>query len=147
MKRSIFLLMALMASVSFGQNVTENKVSFNYIQLPTNPISEDYTTFNVIVERKYEQANEDSLQAYQVRLEQATLQYEAELNAWKEQRKVVLRDYYTKMAAWQKQVNAGNTAAQKPTDPIIPHNRHNQKLKIRGCIQTSWMTRWLIQFH
>lgn len=119
MKKALLLFVVGIGTLSFGQNVTENKVSFNYIQLPTNPISTDYNTFDVIVEKKYEQANEDSLAAYQIRLDMAQQKYDAELNAWREKNKVVWRDYYTKMAAWQKQVNAGNTAAPKPTDPIL----------------------------
>ena len=55
MKKSILFILAAMSTIAFGQNVTENKVTFNYIQLPTNPLSDDYTSFNVLVERKYEQ--------------------------------------------------------------------------------------------
>lgn len=120
MKRYLFFIMAVFTTVSFGQNVDENRVTFNFVQLPTNPIADQYSTFNVIVERKYEQANEDSLVAYQSQLEQASLEYEAQMAAWREQKKVVMRDYYTKMSRWQKQVNAGATTTPKPTDPIIP---------------------------
>ncbi|MBD3638067.1 MAG: hypothetical protein HUJ25_12000 [Crocinitomicaceae bacterium] len=120
MKKSILLMVLALSSFAFGQNVKENRVTFNFIQLPTNPISEQYSTYNVVLERKYEKANEDSLLAYQTKLEQASAEYEAQMIAWREQKKLVLRDYFTKMSAWQKAVNGGNTAAPKPTDPIIP---------------------------
>jgi hypothetical protein len=119
MKKPILLLLTLIAGIAFGQNITENRVSFNFIQLPTNPLSEQYSTYNVVVERKFEQANEDSLVAYQNRLEQSTLNYEAQMIAWKEKKKATMRTYYTKMAAWEKLINSGNTAAVKPANPIF----------------------------
>ncbi|MEO9533633.1 MAG: hypothetical protein ABJG68_01435 [Crocinitomicaceae bacterium] len=119
MKRVLLLCVAAISTLSFAQNVTENKLSFSYTQLPMVPIAKEYTNYNIVVERNYEQANEDSLMSYQVRLEAATIAYDTEMLAWKEQRKVIYRDYYTKMAAWQKAVNAG-TPTQRPVDPILP---------------------------
>ena len=120
MKRSIFLLFTALSIVGYAQNVDENRVTFNYIQLPTNPINSQYKTFNVVVERKFEQANEDSLAAYQSRLQQSTMEYEALMADWRERKKAAFRDYYTRMAAWQKLVDAGNATAVKPADPIVP---------------------------
>lgn len=119
MKRSLLSLLLILGINSFGQNVTENKVTFNFIQLPTNPIAKEYSTFNVMVERKYEQANEDSLMNFQMKLEAASAQYEAELAAWKEQTRAIQRDYLGQMATWQKGSNAG-TPVTKPADPIYP---------------------------
>ncbi|UKN00487.1 hypothetical protein K6119_12170 [Paracrocinitomix mangrovi] len=120
MKKMILLMVAGISTLAMGQNVTENKVSFNFIQLPSNPISTDYKTFNVLVERKYEQANNDSLVAYQAKVEQATLEYEALLIAWKEQVKNAKKNYLTQMVTWQKAVNGGNTTVVQPKEPIYP---------------------------
>jgi hypothetical protein len=117
MKKLLLPLFVGIGALSFGQNVTENRVSFNFIQLPTNPIANEFTTFNVLLERKFEQANEDSLVMYQTRIEAATVQYDAEMVAWKEQNKVVLRTYLQQMATWQKATNAGTTAV-KPGKPV-----------------------------
>jgi hypothetical protein len=119
MKRLLLPLFIGAGVFSFAQNVTENRVSFNFIQLPTNPIAEEFKTFNVMVERKFEQANEDSLTTFQMKIEAATAQYDAEMAAWREQKRVVQRDYLQKMATWQKSSNAGN-AAVKPADPVFP---------------------------
>ncbi|MEZ4922283.1 MAG: hypothetical protein R2780_03855 [Crocinitomicaceae bacterium] len=119
MKRSVLTLFVGIGLFSFGQNVTENKVSFNFIQLPTNPIAKEYSTFTVLVERKYEQANQDSLNAYQLKLDAATNQYQAELAAWKQQKIAIQRDYLQKMAAWQKSSNAG-TLTPQPVVPVYP---------------------------
>lgn len=119
MKKFLLLAAAGFALSVSAQNVTENKMSFGYTQLPLMPLDASTSTYNIVVERQYEKANEDSLVAYQARLEAAQIKYEAELAAWESKRDVILRDYYTKMATWQKAVNAAQ-AAQKPVDPIIP---------------------------
>jgi len=85
MKRSLLILtLALLGSVH-AQNVTENKVTFTYIQLPTNPIDNQYTTYEVVLVRGWEQSNEDSLSSYQIRMELAVNQYESEMDVWKQQ--------------------------------------------------------------
>lgn len=117
MKKTILFCLTAISALSYAQNVTENKVNFGYIQLPENPIDDSYTTFEVIVERAYEKANEDSLMSYQTRLEIASANYEAQLTAWREQEKIKQRDYLKKMAAWQKLIDAGQ-AAQQPIKPI-----------------------------
>jgi hypothetical protein len=119
MKRVILLCLTVISTISLAQNVTENKLNFSYTQLPLVPISMEYTNYNIVIERNYEKANEDSLMAYQVRLEAATIAYDTEMAAWQAQKKAVFQDYYTKMAVWQKAVNAG-TPSQRPIDPIIP---------------------------
>ena len=119
MKKSILILFVGSRLLSFGQNVDENAVSFNFIQLPTNTIAKEYKTFNVLVEHNYEQANSDSLTSYQAKLEAATAQYDAELAAWKEQKKNIQRNYLQQLATWQKSTNAG-AAAVKPAAPIYP---------------------------
>jgi hypothetical protein len=119
MKKSILLLCSTFAAIGFSQNVTENKVTFNYIQLPTNPIDNQHSTFNVVVTRSYEQANEDSLNNYQVNLDAATTQYEGEMLAWNESKKSITRSYLTQLSTWEKNSNAG-TVAPKPVQPPFP---------------------------
>ena len=117
MKKTLLFCFTAMSVLSIAQNVTENKVNFGYIQLPENPIDDSYTTFEVIVDRTYEKANEDSLMAYQTRLEIASANYEAELNAWREQEKIIQRDYLKQMKKKKKLVDAGQ-ASQQPIRPV-----------------------------
>lgn len=119
MKKSLLILGTAIAAVGFSQNVTENKVTFNYIQLPTNPIDNQHSTFNVVVTRSYEQANEDSLNTYQVNLDAATTQYDGEMLAWKERKKSITRAYLTQLTAWEKSSNAG-TISPKPAQAPFP---------------------------
>lgn len=113
-----FVLLSITSAVT-AQNVTENKLSFSYTQLPLTPLDKSTSKYKIAVERHFEKANEDSLLAYQARLEAAQIKYEAELADWQTKRDATLRDYFTKMAAWQKAVNAGETI-QKPLAPLVP---------------------------
>jgi len=119
MKTTFFILSLLLVGVtSVAQNVTDNKVSFTYIQLPTNPIDARYTTFEIIILKSFEQSNQDSLNVYQIKLDNANVQYESQMNVWKEQIKNIDRNYLSQMAAWEKSTNAGTVSAQ----PIRPEN-------------------------
>jgi hypothetical protein len=119
MKKLTLLLLTGLTVSAIAQNIDENKVNFGYVQLPESPIEKQYSTYNVIVERNYERANEDSLIAYQNKLVAATSIYETNLNVWNEQKRAIQRDYLVKMAGWQKATDLNQTVV-KPTDPVYP---------------------------
>lgn len=112
MKKFAFLVAAGFSVLSMAQNVNDNKVSFTYIQLPTNPIDKNIATFDITVIKSFEQSNVDSLNAYQIKLDNANLGFEGQMNVWREQKKQVDRNYLTQMAAWEKSSNAGTVAVQ-----------------------------------
>ena len=118
-KLLLFLICANTLFVS-GQNVTENKVSVNYIQLPTNVIAKQYVTYDIAIVRTYESANEDSLGLYQARLESAAAIHDAEMSSWKQIVHDMDRNYLAQMANWEKQTNSG-TAASVPQKPNYPN--------------------------
>lgn len=120
MKRNLLVAGLILAGgMSFGQNFQDNKVSFSYTQLPTNPIDKQYTNYEVVLVRSFEKANEDSLNAYNLRLQTAQSQYDSEMAVWKEQKKNIDRTHLSAMAAWEKQQNAG-TVTQMPVKPEYP---------------------------
>ena len=89
MKR-ILLLFAVSTLVSASaQNISDNKVSFTYIQLPSNPIDNQYSTYDITVDRGFEMANEDSLSSYALQVNMAVNQYDSEMAVWKEQRRTM----------------------------------------------------------
>jgi hypothetical protein len=106
MKKGLLFLLGGLAFGASAQNVTDNKVSFTYIQLPTNPIDSKYTQFEIVVLKSFENSNQDSLNAYQIKLDNVNMQYESAMNVWKEQKKNVDRNYLMQMAAWEKSTNA-----------------------------------------
>ncbi|MBK8927707.1 MAG: hypothetical protein IPM74_17825 [Crocinitomicaceae bacterium] len=119
MKRTLLLLAAGITSTVMAQNINDNKVSFTYIQLPTNPIASQYTQFEISVIKSFEKSNEDSLMAYQMKLDNANTQYDSQLNVWKEQKKNLDRNYLMQMANWEKSTNAGTVSAA-PAAPVYP---------------------------
>lgn len=119
MKKGLLLLFSGISLAVSAQNVNDNKISFTYIQLPTNPIDSKYTTFELVVVKSFEQSNQDSLNAYQIKLENSNVQYESAMNVWKEQKKNLDRNYLTQMAAWEKSTNAG-TVSPQPQAPTYP---------------------------
>lgn len=119
MKKILLLATVCIGSIGFSQNINDNKISFAYIQLPTNPIDAAYSTYSVVVNPTYEQANEDSLNNYQMFLEAATIEYEGAMMAWREQKRTMYRTYLSQMAAWEKKKNAG-TIEPEPVPPTYP---------------------------
>lgn len=119
MKKGILFLLGGLSFAASAQNVTDNKVSFTYIQLPTNPIDSKYTQFEIVVVKSFEQSNQDSLTAYQIKLDNANVQYESAMNVWKEQKKNLDRNYLTQLATWEKNTNAG-TVTTMPVAPTYP---------------------------
>jgi len=110
----------LMVSFIFSQTINDHKVTIKYIQLPTDPLPENIAAINVNLIKSYEAANEDSIAAYNARLEQAKQEQETLLEVWKSDKKRADKIYYASMATWQKAVNAGNTTVAKPQDPVYP---------------------------
>jgi hypothetical protein len=118
-KKGLLFLFGGLSLAASAQNVTDNKVSFTYIQLPTNPIDSKYTTYEIVVLKSFEKSNQDSLNAYQIKLDQANVNYESQMNVWKEQKKNVDRTYMTQLANWEKAGYAGTVAAM-PVKPDYP---------------------------
>jgi len=122
MKKGLLFLFGGLALTSSAQNVTDNKVSFTYIQLPTNPIDSKYTTFEIVVNKSFETSNQDSLNAYQIKLDNSNVQYESQMNVWKEQKKNIDRNHLIQLTTWEKNTNAGTITTQpvKPPYPAQP---------------------------
>ena len=119
MKKLVLLFVIGTAFFANSQTVTENKVTMNYIQLPTNVIAKQYTFYSVVLAKSFETANEDSLLIYQSELESASTIYDSELTTWKSVVKSLDRTYLSQMAIWEKQLNAG-TVTPEPKKPIYP---------------------------
>lgn len=121
MTRLLLLFSLICSSASFGQNINDNKVGFNYIQLPLIKIKEAFQTYEIRVDHGYQASNADSLTMLEMRKEQ----YEAEFTAYKKNHDAIQSNYYSRLANWEKKVNAGELGAdgkplQKPSSPTYP---------------------------
>ena len=117
-----FLLAALVLSFNtiFSQTVKDYKVPFNYVQLPLEPFVESVSNYEIVLENNFEKLNQDTLAAYELRLNQAKLEQENLLKVWKSDKIRIDRLYYSQMSVWEKAVNAGSTTAVQPVKQPYP---------------------------
>ena len=117
-----FLLAALVLSFNtiFSQTVKDYKVLFNYVQLPLEPFVESVSNYEIVLENNFEKLNQDTLAAYELRLNQAKLEQENLLKVWKSDKIRIDRLYYSQMSVWEKAVNAGSTTAVQPVKQPYP---------------------------
>ncbi|MCE2710976.1 MAG: hypothetical protein LW688_00365 [Cryomorphaceae bacterium] len=130
--KNILLCSLFLAHCSLlnAQNIDDNKVNFSYIQLPAKKIDSSWKTFKVLYNHLYKDANNDSLKIFDARKQQELTKYNADFAVWKQKKDALDKDYFTKMAAYEKSVNSG-AAATKPTDPIYPVQPvYNPNMKI-----------------
>jgi len=117
MKKILLLIAVLIAGLTFGQNVQDQKVSFKYIQLPSNPIAKGISNYNLVTDLSgYVKSNEDSMSVYQNKLST----FEAEFATWLEDKKRVDKLYLMELAKWERAVNATVSPAVAPVMPIKP---------------------------
>ena len=119
MKILLCSLFLALCSLINAQNVDDNKVNFAYIQLPAKKIYPSWKTYKVIYNHLYKDANNDSLKLLEVRKQQELNKLNAEYAVWKQKKDVIDKDYYAKMAAYEKTINSGATATM-PTAPVYP---------------------------
>lgn len=116
---------ALSGSVSFGQNINDHKISFNYIQLPLLKIDTQYDNYSVKVEHAYRQANEDSTVMFDARKNVAMEMFMQANERYHHERDSIERIHLAQMSAWEQKVNAGTTNPDgtqlaQPVAPMYP---------------------------
>jgi len=113
------LIILLVAKVSFTQNINDNKVNFNYIQLPLIKVKDAFQTYETRIAHGYLASNKDSLTMLAMRKEQ----YEAAFISYKQNHDAIQTTHYTRLANWEKKVNAGQlTVGGKPLPkPLSPN--------------------------
>ena len=81
MKKTLFILSTLLlgSGAVKAQNIGDNKVTFQYIQLPKIKIDDKFNAYEVRVEHAYKDANQDSLAMHEMRKQAALTRYEQEL--------------------------------------------------------------------
>ena len=108
--KNLTVLSLLFCSQMFAQNIDDNFVTFNYTQLPLINIEENYRSYGFEVMTDVEDANSDSTQMYQMRLDMAVASYQKEMETW-----------LSKMSLLQQQENTSglSQAANYPEKPSL----------------------------
>lgn len=122
MKKALLFttIITLITLLSFGQTVKDYKVPFQYIQLPLKPLNEAVTMYGVVLVNDFEQANQDTLKAYESRLEIAKEEQGSLLDIWNKNRLRIDRIYLSEMSTWEKAVNLGNNTLAQPLKKTYP---------------------------
>ncbi|MDG1429381.1 MAG: hypothetical protein P8H56_09715 [Crocinitomicaceae bacterium] len=95
--------------LAFSQNISDNKISFGYTQLPYYKIDAAFTNYDVKVEHGYLKANADSLALHEASKELAMSQFENAMRDYNRSKDSVDAIYLTAMAKWEKDINSGLT--------------------------------------
>ena len=126
MKKILLTLTVLLGvGIAHSQMINDNKISFNYIQLPLIKIDNQFTQYQLVVQHDYTQANADSLALFEGRKEATMNFFEQQMIMHYVQRDSLDKMYLRKLSTWEKNTNAGvkntdGTALLKPAPPIFP---------------------------
>ena len=109
----------------FAQNIDDNRISFNYVQLPYIKVDKLFTKYDLKVVHGYQQGNQDMLAAHETNKQIAFQVYEQNLLRHNRSVDSINTIYYRLMAQWEKDVNAGKLGANglalpQPATPIYP---------------------------
>ncbi len=125
--KTLLLLISVIGSFSFafGQNIDDNKVQFNYIQLPYLKVNPAFTKYDVKVIHGYNQGNQDALAAHELNKQISMEVFEQAMTTHKAQCDSGDINYFRLMSKWEKDVNAGKMQANglplpQPTKPAYP---------------------------
>jgi len=113
MKRILLPMLLLIGGASIAQNVKDQKVNFQYVKLPSTPIKGTNTYEIEIDHSLYQANNDDSLSAFEVKVNLA----EAQLNTWIEEKKQADKLYLAQMGTWETNQNKGVLPNPVPTRP------------------------------
>lgn len=125
--KKLILSITMLSSLTFvqAQNIADQKVSFNYIQLPYYKIDPKFTNYEVKVVHDYLKANEDSTSIHQMRKDAAIAFFMTQSQMHAAKRDSLDRMYLQSLSTWEKSVNSGvtnpdGTTLAKPAPPVYP---------------------------
>lgn len=98
MKTILTTLLLVIIFQGHSQNISDKKITFQYIQLPLVKIAKEFQTYETRVAHGYLVSNEDSLSNYGLQQDVAQQNYEAALANYHLQKKKILTNYYKSMA-------------------------------------------------
>ena len=141
--KKIFLSFILFAifSFSYSQKIDENKVSFEYVQYPLEPISKDITNYTTKVVQAYEPSVKAQKDAYKQQVKDANDKYNADMVDYNKKVAEADAKYNADMAAYNQKtlkekvvekdlLNEKKPQKQMPSLPskTVPAEGHYQKL-------------------
>lgn len=116
-KSVLFLSLILSPLAGVAQNVQDQKVAFQYTQMPLQPLDKNISTYKISLNTaSFEQMNADSMDLYNAKL----MTWQAQYDNWLLQKKNIDKAYLKQMASYEKAVNAGNVNTPVPQKTAYP---------------------------
>lgn len=123
----LILLPLLIISIGVlrAQNIDDNRFNFTYTQLPLIKIDNAYSSYETVVEHRYEQANTDSTLLQEAREEIMMEFFHRSMANYQHTVDSLDRNYLLQMSQWETQTNNGvkqpnGQPLVMPTQPIYP---------------------------
>ena len=106
-------------SVLTAQNIDDNKINFDYIQLPKVKV-EGTNSYFLSYKNSFDTENQRQQMIYQARLDSAQNAYTLQVTNWEQQHDAIRKQYLAQMSAWKETTNNGGTATM-PNAPVYPN--------------------------
>ena len=102
-----------------AQNIIDNKVSFQYIQLPKIKIDEALNTYFITYKNSFVSGNERQNILHQSRVDSAKKALDLQIQNWEVEFNQAKKQYLTQLSVWKENENRG-VISPKPQEPIWP---------------------------
>lgn len=116
---SILLGIFLVSLGAFAQSIKDQKLTYSYIQLPSSPFESGTESFTVITDQQFLEANKDSLELYEIKLEVAKELRAEQMKIWAVEKDNLDKAYYEQMSNYEKQLAAGTPDLIVPVTPSV----------------------------
>lgn len=119
--KKLLLIIFCSISISFiAQNIDDNKINFDYIQLPKVKVPDGINSFFITYKNSFDAENQRQQLIYQARLDSAQNAYSLQVSNYEQQHDAIRKQYLAQMSAWKQTVNSGGTATMPPA-PVYPN--------------------------
>ena len=118
----LITLFSIFSIYSFlvAQNIDDNKINFDYIQLPKVKVPDGINTYFFSYKNSFDAENQRQDMIYKARLDSAKNAYNLQVINWERQHDAIRKQYLAQMSAWKETVNSGGTATM-PLAPVYPN--------------------------
>ena len=119
MKIKLTVLFSSLFFLLNAQNIIDNKVRFQYVQLPKIKIDEAVDTYFITYKNSFVNGNDRQNVLHQLRVDSAERAQELQIQNWELEFNQAKKQYLTLLSVWKENENKG-VISPKPQEPIWP---------------------------
>ena len=118
MKIKLTVLFSSLFFLLNAQNIIDNKVRFQYVQLPKIKIDEAVDTYFITYKNSFVNGNDRQNALHQLRVDSAERAKELQIQNWELEFNQAKKQYLTLLSVWKENENKG-VISPKPQEPIL----------------------------